>query len=473
MNKKLLIFSMLGLFTLSSCNVSTNTNNNTSIKETTTATTTKTTTETITTIETTIPTITMEKENVLRSCISNLETNNCIINPGQGFYATHPFSLTKDGVIDNITWHNKVDFYHFRISLSAFSAKAGGEDIEIPLDALESLRLHFMKYQNQGATLIVRFAYDGFSGKKDLEPNIELIKKHISSLGPILSEFNCIEAIECGLIGPWGEMHSSIMDTQEVYNELFSTWLSSTTRIPILSRKPRYVYRFMNYDIDNLEDFTYQNEDYKRLGVFNDGYLGTDIDTGTYLNREKEVAWMDENLTTPYGGEVINPESDLTYIPNSINQEQFKTHLSYLNKEYDSNIITRWIDTTIEEIPGYEGYNLYNYMNNHMGYGFMLDKLDGYRLGDTYSLELTLKTVGFKKYLYDFKGEIVFVDKEENILNTYEFNIDSLTKTIEYQGESNAKIYLKIKDNLGRCYKLLNEEAIYKKELNMNYIGEI
>ena len=86
-------------------------------------------------------------------------------------------SLTKDGVIDNITWHNSADFYHFRISLSAFSAKAGGEDIEIPLYALESLRLHFMKYQNQGATLIVRFAYDGFSGEKDLEPNIELIKK--------------------------------------------------------------------------------------------------------------------------------------------------------------------------------------------------------------------------------------------------------------------------------------------------------
>ncbi len=411
------------------------------------------------------------KTNTLKSHISYNETKDLVKNPGSGFYRTYPLKLEKNGIKDDISWYNDDGFYHLRISLARFTSKMGGENIEIPEEALNALSNRLKKFDDLKATVIVRFAYDGFENHADVEPNIELILKHIEALGPIVCKYNCVEALECGLIGPWGEMHTSLMDKQEIYNQIFQKWLDSTTRISILSRKPRYVFRFLGYDINNLEDFKYENDDYKRLGVFNDGYLGTSDDTGTYLNREKETAWMEKNLITPYGGEVITPTSKLTNIPNEIHLEQFKTHLSYLNEEWDNNIVNRWKDTTITDIEGYEGYNLYNFMNNHMGYGFILNSLDSYKENDNNYIELVLNNIGYKKYLYNFKAKLTIKNNSDNSITTYSFNLDKLNNKIKYQNETNSKIYLTIEDDLGRVYKLLNENLIY--ENNMNYIGEI
>ena len=39
-----------------------------------------------------------------------------------------------------------------------------------------------------------------------------------------------ISALECGLIGPWGEMHSSEMANQSVYNIIFKKYLSNSRK---------------------------------------------------------------------------------------------------------------------------------------------------------------------------------------------------------------------------------------------------
>ena len=424
------------------------------------------------------------KETILTSQISSTETQKMVKNPGCGFYKARELDLTENGV-ENASTSMSENMYHLRISLAAFTSKMGGKDIEIPKKALDSLDNYLAKYAKADVSVIVRFAYDAFDNKKDVEPSMSLILKHIEALGPVVSKYNNVEAIECGLIGPWGEMHSSVLDTQDTYNQLFPKWLASTSRVPILSRKPRYAYRFMGYKLDSdndkdiqhlelksLDKFEYKEEEYKRIGIFNDGYLGTSKDTGTYLDREKEVEWMENFLTTPYGGEVITGTSPLTYIPLEVHQEQFKTHLSYLNGGFDHNVTDRWKETIIEDnIPGYKGFNLYTFMNNHMGYGFLFDTLEAYKLNDKSYLKLNLQTVGYKKYLNDFDAEIVLVNEANEVVNTYPFKLDCLEKEIEFDGETNCKVYLRLSDTLGRKYKLLNDESIY--ENTMNYIGEI
>ena len=61
----------------------------------------------------------------------------------------------------------------------------------------------------------------------------------------------------------------------------------------------------------------------------------------------KEVEFLSK-LTTPFGGEVILREGNYTDIPSDIFAEQYKTHLSYLNSEYDDNVINKWKKSTFE-----------------------------------------------------------------------------------------------------------------------------
>ena len=105
-----------------------------------------------------------------------------------------------------------------------------------------------------------------------------------------------------------------------------------------------------------------------------------------------------------------------------------------------------------------------------MGYGFLFKSLEAYKINDKSYLELSLNTVGYKKYLFDFDAEIVF-ENNDGVISTYPFKLDSLNKKIEFNGESNCKVYLRLVDTLGRKYKLLNQDSVYKN--TSNYIGEI
>ena len=106
-----------------------------------------------------------------------------------------------------------------------------------------------------------------------------------------------------------------------------------------------------------------------------------------------------------------------------------------------------------------------------MGYGFILNSLDSYKENDDNYIELVLNNIGYKKYLNNFKAKLTIKNKSDNSITTYSFNLDKLNNKIKYHNETNSKIYLTIEDDLGRVYKLLNENLIY--ENNMNYIGEI
>ena len=110
-----------------------------------------------------------------------------------------------------------------------------------------------------------------------------------------------ITAVEFGLIGPWGEMHSSTVANQTTYNTLIPEYLSATPEsMKILLRRPKFVYSYYGYSLATLKDFSVS---FNRLGVYNDGYLGSETDLGTYDDRASEVDWLSKlNEDLPYGG---------------------------------------------------------------------------------------------------------------------------------------------------------------------------
>ena len=78
------------------------------------------------------------------------------------------------------------------------------------------------------------------------------------------------------------------------------------------------------------------------LGNFNDCFLSSDDDVGTYhIDRTREVNWLTiHNKHLPFGGETcaVHKNSDLGFaIP-----EIRKLHMSHLNIEYHKDVKSKW-----------------------------------------------------------------------------------------------------------------------------------
>ena len=91
------------------------------------------------------------------------------------------------------------------INLNAFSDAALSED------ALSIVERIFRFFQRAGRPMILRFLYDWDGINIQLEPkSIQIIKRHMSQLSPLLKKYTAWIYILQGLfVGSWGEMHNS------------------------------------------------------------------------------------------------------------------------------------------------------------------------------------------------------------------------------------------------------------------------
>lgn len=395
----------------------------------------------------------------------NIKTD-AVINPGMGFYRTRYLTLKREtGTPENDFSLN--GFYHVRIDISDFSkANNGDSDYDITESALKALDNYFIMAEANKCSLIIRFAYDGYQGKANMEPTISKMKDHIASLSTIINQHtDLIIAIECGLIGPWGEMHTSTLDVQSTYNELFPAWLSSVNELPILSRKPRYVYKYMGYTLSNLDSFTKATGEDSRLGSFNDGYYGDNLDTGTYESleaRTKETIFLGK-LGNVFGGECIGePSNQFSY--DEVIDEMNLVNLTYLNYEWNDSLVLSWKD------KAYDNTTFYNYMVNHMGFKLYVDNIDIKSNNDELSINIDFENMGFSHITRDLKAKLIIESDTNTLSVTKPIRDDSLSTNIGVPTSiNNAKIYLELTDNLGRSYELMN--GTY--EANMNYLGKI
>lgn len=413
------------------------------------------------------------------------ESTEQINNPDQGFYRPIYVSVKEDGVSYNkniVT--DTTQLYHLRIDISAFSqANNETEDKVLTETALSGIDKLLSYLQEKNKSAIARFVYDpGLNGASNKEPALDMILHHISQLSPILDQYrDTLTAIEVGLIGPWGEMHTSTMANKEVINALIDAYLNNTTEIPILVRTPNMIYNYLGITIDDISTYRIESTAKAyRLGLYNDGYLGSSTDLGTYSNREKEVPWLAlQNGHLPYGGEVVIPDSALHNIENCLD-EMFQLHLSYLNIEWNYNVIDKWKNSTYTEAAGadalYYGETAFRYIENHMGYRFILENsiLEYDTAVSQLGINLSLKNVGFGNLnktmnmtllLESETGEITSMDAgqfygEEKI--TFQTNPNL--------AEGNYNVYLKL-DKGNNKYALQFANNLWNEELQANQIG--
>ncbi len=334
-------------------------------------------------------------------------------NYDRGFYTPQVLHIKPSGTKPIEKPYGKL--LHLRAEISEFSSNAmlgvdttGGKrdtvrgvSQNLTEDALNVLQQTFDNIRDFGGRVIVRICYDPwYNGRSNVTPEHEWVLKHVKQLAPVLSKnTDVIVALEMGMHGAYGEMHSDTSITYDRVAEAVNLMLRNTPpELKILTRTGNYSAKVLGFDNWGV-DFHIDGEKFKeiakakgdtmyRVGMFNDGYLGTQYDYGTWgadcktsICREEGVAWLEKySINTPYGGEALTTASGYQVIntPEFLAYEGFRTHTSYLNIQWNNNLIDSWKKTPFKQkdfdydptrVDSLSGFK---YINDHLGYRFVL-----------------------------------------------------------------------------------------------------
>ena len=387
------------------------------------------------------------------------ESNEKINNPDQGFYKHIRIFITPDSFKPESNTPDQM--YHLRCDISQFSGavNSDGKDKKLTDLVLNELDDFLYKIKKENKNAVIRFSYDPrYGGNKDKEPSLSTIETHVKQLSEILNKHeDTLTAIEAGLLGPYGEMHTSKIATEENKALVFKYWLKNTKNIPILARTPKAIFTYFGKTLDEMEKYTIKSTDEGyRLGLFNDGYLATDTDYGTYkYDRKRETKWLaKQNEHLPYGGETagLNAMNDLDVcLP-----EMFLLKLSYLNSGHNHDVIAKWKNLTYTEELGEDNlfYMIsgYDYIERHLGYRLFIKSISvDYEKYSSYETKIKLNNVGFGNMLKPKKMDIIFTDMKDKEISRKnvgdykgELSIEVKDKLLPEDKTSEYKVYLSI-----------------------------
>ena len=417
------------------------------------------------------------------------EVADDVLNPDQGFYRTAGLKINRDGTVTkSLSGNADTQVFHIRADISDLSGVVNGDkDVEIPQNGLQGIDDALTYYKTRQKNVIIRFCYDPkFGGAANKEPEVSMILRHIKQIGKVLNKYpTTITAIEAGMVGPCGEMHTSEKANASVINQIIAAWLANTDNIPILVRTPKQMYNYLGITLDDLETATIPKSAY-RLGIFNDGYLGSGNDLGTYTKRELEVEFLSKQTEhLPYGGEVTVPNSTYHDIDKCL-PEMFKMNLSYLNYEWNTYVVqTKWKESYYTAKCGddelWYGRTAFDYIKNHFGYRLVLKKseLRYTPWKHELSVKLDIQNVGFGEFYRTKNVTVYLVNSDGEVVSVQagSYSGGNLTAKANIYGVPSGEyaVYLGINtlDNGETTYPVRFANDLWSGELAANRIGSV
>lgn len=331
-------------------------------------------------------------------------------------------SELADGKAKGKDWH---------VAVSRNDEKLG-KDLNMTVADLKGVDALLDKIYKENKTAIIRFSYDPKNdGKKipgtdkyyDVEPkDFNTILQHIEVICKVLANHtDAITAVEMGMLGPYGEIHSTYFAEQKndgdkyvvlVMEKFLNSFNANGINVPFLVRRPRFI---DNYIKTHSAD--------KRIGLYNDGYLGSKSDLGTFKDRTEIKNEYTEKI--PYGGELCwdsntKDSDDYAYwregtLQAAVN-EMPDIHLSFLNIGWNNHVLA-WADsdnashswTSDEKTYKISGKNkctnpitqkeekLFQIILKHMGYRYLVTEsvFDYYSDKKSFGVNLKIKNNGF------------------------------------------------------------------------------
>lgn len=391
-------------------------------------------------------------------------------NPYIGWYTIQGYLLSEDASFslpqqpDATEDTKKAEELRRGLSLIEINLKNYAE-CDLTASALSQVDSILSAWSKTGNQLILRFLYDWDGQNLQSEPKeLSQILKHMEQVGPIINSYaSSVYLIQGIFVGNWGEMNNTVHMGDGQMQTLIEKLADVTDPSIFLSvRTPAQLRSIVKNQIGNLiqnwipvdKTLAFNGTLPSRLGLYNDGMLGSANDTGTYgdkkapeiktssndanyndmsLNsgdtnysdawiREDELAFQNELCQyVPNGGEVIidNEYNDFDHAIRDLAM----MHISYLNSAYDATVLDKWkasvyhadnvsqsnlvTDTNITNTEysnsvnvsdAFDGMNGYDYIERHLGYRYVLrdSKLKFHPLfDDSAVLTVDVENVGF------------------------------------------------------------------------------
>ncbi len=461
------------------------------------------------------------------SGIDYTETVETISNPAAGYSSTiWPTCRPGNTPVYNPT----AGLVLFFIDIGEFSSGVNGtyhddgtytEGVDYDLDDafFQAWDETFSNCRKNGCMIAMRFRYDDL-GKDNPEPaTFEQVLHHIEQIknSGLLEKYSDIIAfVEAGIVGKWGEMHGGKYVTVDYKARVLEAMLQAVPApIPVTVRTPDIFAEWAGIErkelnnfelIDSITESEYSTtiqENKDRVGLFNDGYMGSINDLGTFSNREIETDWINhQTLTSYYGGEFSGnhefAQSFDTYLPENAIPEMYKTHLSYIN----SNIFTFYKDFTFSEeytVDGvdnsaYYGQNVFKFIRDHIGYRFVIRKSEltpVVEQGGDVTVDFKIENTGFANVIPDVQSYVIlekdgiftYAEADTDCSQWLSCSIADNTLNIKLPDNipaGNWNIMLKlsmgtplsITNMTGRTIRFANED-VWDSTLGANYLGTV
>jgi len=387
------------------------------------------------------------------------ESGEVIQNPYHGFYHIYAFALTDEDETKAVEFANRIKTNNpyslalVEINLRNFSNRNLNEA------ALNQLETILSSTQKSDKKMILRFLYDWDGKASETEPQtIEQIFTHMDQVAEYVNKYKSEIYIMQGIfVGDCGEMHGSQYMSVENMNALINHLHGCIDPSIFLAvRTPQHWRIINNTTAGNLTETLTANSLASRLSLFNDGMLGSDIDLGTYGvesfansnnpsdkgTRAEEIAFQNElcNLV-PNGGECVidNPYNDFE---NAINDFS-NMHVSYLNCDYDPNVMNKWKATTYISDDAFNGKSGYDYIEAHLGYRYVVN-------GSTMSeqntdkksatVDVSIENTGFSPAYKQFESSLVLINTQTDKRTYIPVEFDNRTLLSNTSRTLNAKI---------------------------------
>lgn len=365
---------------------------------------------------------------VLTKCMEFKESDRELHNPNQGFYMMYGFTPSdKDEEFQTVV-QNRLEKDSRTLAMIQINLKNYTE-CPISKQGLDNIRDIFIALEKLEKQYIVRFLYDWDGTNEQTEPqNAEIILEHMRQLEDIFREYQDIIFVQQGLfIGNWGEMNGTAhLDSMTQLALQLEAVTGEKTYLAV--RMPAQ-WRTVTGFSEITEEVFIKSALVRRLGLYNDGMMGNTGDYGTYgtksrketgeyglWNRAEELAFQEELCKfVPNGGEVIinNSLNDFEAAVETLRQ----MHVTYLNWDYDRNVLNKWAASTVKEQGVFHGMDGLTYMQRHLGYRLLIKEASleyNTRSGEI-NIGIDMQNVGFAP-MYK-KPELMlklrFIDTEE------------------------------------------------------------
>ena len=445
-------------------------------------------------------------ETLTDSGIDYQETAVTVNNPGAGYTSTVWYVCKPgDTPVKNPTGNLVVLF----IDIGAFSSGVnGGTDLDLDESFFAGIRGTLENCRNNGCTVGLRFRYDA-NGTANPEPaTFEKMLDHIAQIdadGFLRDYEDILMYVESGFVGAWGEQHSGKYTSLEDKARLLDALLKIVPEsVPVTVRTPNTICAWADLPHESLKEYvTTPGTDAARIGLYNDGYMGSDTDLGTFIspNRADSVAFMREQMThTYYGGEFSGniefAQQYDNYLPENAIPEMYETHLSYINSNiwglYRDETYTRALDTQPCDNSAYYGESVYQFMRDHLGYRFVLrdSRLTASaKQGGEVTVQFSVENTGFANPVKAQHAEVILEQDGRYLLCDTDIDdrtwlsTKTATETLHLTLPSGIApgdwhIFLKLTagntdpESPQRTVKFANAD-VYNSSLGANYLGTV